>query len=221
MKKLRTLGLILLAFPLGVGVAAAASNDGQPGDGHPGCKPSGYTPPKCQTTSTVTVTEPGTTTTTVETVTAPPVTVTVPAPPSPPTIVVTPGPVNNTVTVTITINGVPTSTTVPGSMPGTLPACVNTRKSAVLGPLPIRFKTGMQVSITSFGHVQIQRVRAGHKVLVNLSNVPCGVFPMVVRPNPSRSGFKPALRIWSLTGGNNLQRFWFPGIPGVSIPGVN
>lgn len=220
MNKVRAFALVLLAFPLGVGVSVAASGHNHPGDGLPGCKPSDNTPQKCRTTSTVTVTTPGTTTT----VTAPgtTTTVTVPAPPAPPqTVVVTPGPTSTTVNITITINGSSTTVTVPGSMPGSKPSCVNTRKSAILGPLPVRFTTGMRVSIISFGHTQFQRVIARHRVFVNLSNVPCGVFPMVIRRVPGKPGFKPALRIWSLTGGNGLQRFWFPGIPGVSVPGTN
>ena len=215
MKKVRAFALVLLAFPLGVGVSVATSGHDHPGDGLPGCKPSHNTPQKCRTTSTVTVTTPGTTTTVTQPGTT--TTVTVPAPPTPPpTVIVTQGPTSTTVNITITINGVPTTVTVPGSMPGSKPNCVNTRKAAILGPLPRRFTKGTRVSITSFGHSQSQRVGTNHKVFVNLSNVPCGVFPMVIRRVPSKPGFKPALRIWSLTGGNGLRRFWFPGILGVS-----
>jgi hypothetical protein len=215
MNKVRAFALILLAFPLGVGVSVAASGENHQGDGLPGCGPSHNTPKKCHTTSTQTVTTPGTTTTVTQPGTT--TTVTVPAPPTPPpVVVVTPGPTSSTVSITITINGAPVTVTVPGFMPGSKPSCVNTRKSAILGPLPRRFTRGMRVSITSFGHTQFQRVRAQHKVFVNLRNVPCGVFPMVIRRVPGKPGFKPALRIWSLTGGNGLQRFWFPGIPGVS-----
>jgi hypothetical protein len=205
MKKARTIGLLLLAFPMGAGLAAAASSDNQPGDGHPGCKPSDNTPPKCRTTSTVTVTTPGTTTT----VTEPGTTVTVPAPPSSPTVVVTPGPVNNTVTITITINGVPTSTTVPGSMPGTLPSCVNTRKSAILGPLPQRYSRVNRVAVRINGHVQNHNTLPGRKVLVNLPTA-CGTYPIVINDIPNKRSIRPVLRIWNLTGGNGLQRIGFP-----------
>lgn len=210
MKKLRTVGFVLLAFPMGVGLAAATSSGGQPGDGHPGCKPSDNTPPKCRTTSTVTVTTPGTTVTQVETVTAPGTTVTVPAPPSPPpTVVVTPGPVNNTVTITITINGTSTSTTVPGSMPGTKPACVNTRKSAVLGPLPERYASVRRVAVRINGQVQNHNTLPGRKVQVNLPTA-CGTYPIVINDIPNKRSIRPVLRIWNLTGGNGLQRIGFP-----------
>jgi hypothetical protein len=209
MKKAWTLGLILLAFPMGVGVAAATSAGGQPGDGHPGCKPSDDTPQKCRTTSTVTVTTPGTTVTQVETVTAPGTTVTVPAPPSPPQIVVTPGPVNNTVTITITINGATTSTTVPGNVPGTLPSCVNTRKSAVLGPLPERYANVRRVSVAINGHHQVVSTLPGRRVRINLPTA-CGTYPIVINDVPNKRSIRPVLRIWTLNGGNSLVRAGFP-----------
>lgn len=208
MKKLMTIGFALLAFPMGVGIAAATSSGGHPGDGHPGCEPSHNTPQKCRTTSTVTVTTPGTTTT----VTTPgtTTTVTVPAPPAPPpTIVVTPGPVNNTVTITITINGATTTTTVPGTMPGTKPSCVNTRKSAVLGPLPIRYAKVKEVAVRINGHVQNHNTLPGRKVQVNLPTV-CGTYPIVINDIPNKRSIRPVLRIWTLTGGNGLQRVGFP-----------
>lgn len=217
MKRALTVAAVLFAFPAGVGVSlATGGNQGPP---HPGCKPSGDTPQKCHDHggTTTTVTEPGTTTTVTvtgptTTVTGPTTTVTVPGPTPAPTVVVTPGPITNTVVVTITISGVPTSVTVPGTVPGTKPACVNTRKSAILGPLPPQFKPGMRVSITSNGHTQFQRVMSGRRVKVNLSNLTCGVYPIVIRHGKLR----PAWRIWSLTGGNGLTRFWFPGLKGVS-----
>ena len=105
------------------------------------------------------------------------------------------------------------------------PTCVNTRQSALLGPLPNRFKAGMRVGITSKGHTQFGTVvtgAGGHRfVNVQLIQLPCGVYPLVVRPAPKRKNFPPALRIWSLTGGNTLNRFWFPGIPQASGPGLN
>ena len=189
-----------LAFPAGVAIADSVGQGG----GLPGCKPSHNTPKKCHPTSTTTVTVTGPTTT----VTGPTTTVTTPAPPP----VVSPGPITNTVTITIIINGVPVSVTVPGTLPGTKPGCVNTRKSAIMGPLPRQFKRGMRVSITSNGHSQHQTVRAHRKVFVNLSNLTCGVYPIVIR----HGHLKPAWRIWSLTGGNRLVRFWFPGLKGVS-----
>ena len=205
MKKLMTVGFTLLAFPMGVGIAAATSSGG-----HPGCKPSHNTPQKCRTTSTVTVTEPGTTVTEVQTITEPGTTVTAPvAPPSPPTVVVTPGPVNNTVTITITINGVPTSVTVPGSMPGSEPACVNMRKSAVLGPLPVRFAKVKEVAVRINGGVQNHSTLPGRHVNVNLPTK-CGVYAIVVNDVPNKRSIRPVLRIWNLTGGNGLQRVGFP-----------
>lgn len=133
-------------------------------------------------------------------------------------ITVVPGP--NPGQVTITVNGVSTVITAPSA-----PGCVNTRQSAVLGPLPDRFTPGMRVGITAKGHTQTATVRegaGGHAfVTVITGQLPCGVYPMVIRPVPKRRGFAPALRIWSLTGGNALNRFWFPGLPAASGPGLN
>ena len=96
------------------------------------------------------------------------------------------------------------------------PTCTNTRQSALLGPLPTRFKPGMKVGITSKGHTQIGTVNGQHKVRVKLGQLPCGVYPLVIRHKP----LTPAWRIWSLTGGNTLNRFWFPGLPTFSGPGL-
>lgn len=142
-----------------------------------------------------------------------------PGPQGPPaTITVVPGPGPNQ--ITITVNGVPTVITIPGAAP-----CVNTRQSATLGPLPLRFKNGMKVGITAKGHTQVSTVHEGAQghpfVNVKLGQLPCGVYPLVIRPIPEIKGFPPALRIWSLTGGNTLNRFWFPGIPQASGPGLN
>lgn len=228
MKRFLSIVAVVAALPVGVAVAGVAGGDGGNG-GLPGCKPSDNTPQKCcpqgqhgelrahwrhcpPPGTTTTVTTPGTTTTVTVPGPTTTVTVTTPAPPAPPpTVVVTPAS-PTTVNVTITINGVPITVTVPGSMPGSQPACVNTRKSAVLGPLPRQFKPGMRVAITSNGHAQFTRVKGGRRVTVNLSRLPCGVYPIAVR----HPGLKSAWRIWSLTGGNRLTRFWFPGLPGVS-----
>ena len=113
-----------------------------------------------------------------------------------------PGP--NPGQITITINGTSTTINLPVA-----PGCVNTRQSALLGPLPHRFEAGTAVSITINGNKHFGKVIAGRKVFVPLAGVPCGVYPMVIR----HPGLKPALRIWSLTGGNTLKRFWFPGLP--------
>ena len=118
---------------------------------------------------------------------------------------------NNTITITITINGTTKTVTIPA--PGRK-ACVNTRKSAVLGPLPRQFKDGWRVAITTKGHTQHGRVFGHRKVRVDLSRLPCGVYPMVIRA-PGHH-VRSAWRIWSLTGGKNLNRFWFPGAPHVS-----
>jgi hypothetical protein len=199
MKKVRAFALVLLAFPLGVGVSVATSGHDHQGDGLPGCGPSHNTPQKCHTTSTVTVTTPGTTTT-----------VTVPAPPTPPpTVIVTPGPTSTTVNITITINGVPTTVTVPGTVPGTLPSCVNTRKSAVLGPLPVRYSKVKHVAVRINGHVQNHNTLPGRRVQVNLPTA-CGVYAIVVNDIPNKRSIRPVLRIWNLTGGRGLQRIGFP-----------
>lgn len=132
-------------------------------------------------------------------------------PGTPPTITVVQGPGPNQ--ITITVNGVPTVITIPvGVNPK---PCVNTRKSAILGPLPLGFRPGFKVAIRTKGHTQHQTVREGRKVFVNTSNLPCGVYPMVISA-VNHPKLHPAWRIWSFTGGNTLNRFWFPGTPGVS-----
>ena len=202
MKRTLTIAFALLAFPLGVGIAAAASsNQGPP---HPGCKPSHDTPPKCHTTPTVT--EPGTTTTVTqtETVTTPAVTVTTPVVPP---VTVTPGPTNTTVTITITINGVPQSVTVPGQLPAK--PCVNTRRTALLGPLPFRFHQGLRVSVAVNGNRQLRTVQAGRKVSVNLPAA-CGPVAFVVNDVPNTRAIRPVLRIWLLEGGNRIVRVGSP-----------
>ena len=117
----------------------------------------------------MTVTVPGTTTTVTQpgtTVTLPGTTTTVVTPAPPPTVIVTPGPTSQTVNITITINGVPETITVPGTVPGTNPGCVNTLRSAQLGPLPTRFRPGLHVSVAVNGSHQLRTVGAGRKVAV-------------------------------------------------------
>lgn len=191
-----------LAMPAGAAIADGVSN----GDGHPGCKPSHDTPPKCHTTSTET--EPGTTSTVTVTVPGPVTTVTAPAPPAPPpTVVVTPGPTSQTVTITITINGVPQSITVPGTLPAT--PCVNTRRTALLGPLPTRYHAGLTVTTRVNGSTQNGRVQAGRKVNVRLPAA-CGPVALVVNDRPNTRQIRPVLRIWLLEGGNRIVRVGFP-----------
>ena len=213
MRKALSVALVVAALPVGAAVAGVAGGNG--GGEPPGCRPSHETPKKCHPGTTTTVTAPGTTVTTTQTVAVPGPTTTVTLPAPPPTVIVTPA-APGTVNVTVNVNGTPVTVNVPGSVPGSVPSCVNTRKSATLGPLPARFTTGMRVGITSNGHTQFQTVRPGRRVMVDLSRLPCGVYPMVIR----HGRLKPALRIWSLTGGNRLTRFWFPGIPGVSGVGL-
>lgn len=210
MKRTLTVALTLAALPMGVGVAAATTGGGNPGDGchkHGGDKRAH----ECPTTGT-TETEPGTTTTVTETqtVTTPGTTVTVTTPAPPPTVVVTPGPVNNTVTITITINGVPQTVTVPGTVPGTKPACVNTLKSAKLGPLPQRFSKVKHVTVVINGHSQARTVLPGRRVNVSLAGLACGTYPIVVNDSPNSRAVVPVLRIWSLDGGTKLVRAGFP-----------
>jgi hypothetical protein len=128
---------------------------------------------------------------------------------SPPVITVVPGPGPNQ--FTITVNGMSTTVTIPQA------GCVNTRKSAIMGPLPRQFQPGMKAAITTKGHTQVQGVRRGRLVYVNTSNLPCGVYAITVRA-VGHPKLIPAWRIWAFTGGNTLNRFWFPGLPTVSNP---
>lgn len=95
------------------------------------------------------------------------------------------------------------------------PTCVQTRQFGIAGPLPVRFRTGMRVRITINGTTQFGRIIAGHHLRIETGKLQCGVYPIVIRA-ANREHFQPAVRIWSLSGGNVLHRFWFPGIPGVS-----
>ena len=89
---------------------------------------------------------------------------------------------------------------------------MNLVKTAVLGPLPRQFRPGMKVAVTTKGHTQTATVKAGRKITLNTSNLPCGVYPIAIR----HPGLETAWRIWSFTGGHTLNRFWFPGAKGVS-----
>jgi hypothetical protein len=224
MKKFLMIGATLAALPMGVGVAAATSSD--QGPPHPGCKPSHDTPPKCRTTSTVTVTTPGGTTT--ETVTEPGVTVTEPGttvtvttpaqPTPPPTVVVTQGPINNTVNITITINGVPQTITVPGQLPGSNPTCINTDSSARLGPLPSRFSKTKRVTVVVGGRHQVRNLLRGRNVNINVAGLECGVYPIVANDFPNTRAIVPVLRIWTLGAGKKITRAGFPDpIPPIGL----
>ena len=184
------------------------------GTGRPGGPQGPAGPPGSSPTITVTNNNNNTVNVTVTVTGGPAESITTPGtvPASPPAISVAPGP--GAGQFTITVNGVPTTITIPER-----PGCVNTRKSAILGPLPLRFRNGMRIGVTSKGHTQFATVNAQHKVRVQLGQLPCGVYPLVIRPQPRRPGFKPAWRIWSLTGGNTLNRFWVPGFLQVSGPG--
>ena len=212
----RAVGLLAagLAMPAGVAVANGVGNNGGPPP--PQCKPyqqhcRPHRPPP--TTSTVTVTVPGTTTTVTEpgtTITEPGTTTTITTPAPAPTIVVTPGPTSTTVNVTITINGVPTTTTIPGTVPGSKPACKSTLTTSKLGPLPTRFKHVKRAAVAINGRNQIRSVLSGRRVNVSLKGLACGTYPIVVNDFPNTRAIVPVLRIWTLTGGKGLQRAGFP-----------
>jgi hypothetical protein len=138
-----------------------------------------------------------------------------------PTVTVTNGPnINN---ITITINGVPTVITIPGSGTGgsgsgggtgsggsgSGAACVNTKRTAVLGPLPVRFRPGLTVTTRVNGNAQNGRVLAGRKVNVRLPAA-CGPVAFVVNDRPNTRAIRPVLRIWLLEGGNRIVRVGFP-----------
>lgn len=210
----RPLAIVATVVASAAGVAAASATTGGGGPG--GCDqyhhcPTTNTRP---TTTTVTVTGPSTTVTEPGTTVTEPgttTTITEPAPPAPaPTIVVTPGPVTNTVNITITINGVPQTVTVPGSVPGSKPACTNTLKSARLGPLPVRFKRTHRVAVSINARNQIRSVLKGRFVNVSTAGLACGTYPIVVNDFPNTRAITPVLRIWTLTGGKRVQRAGFP-----------
>ena len=212
----RALGLLAagLAMPAGIAVANVAGGGPPP---PPSCKPyQQHCPPPTHTqptSSTVTVTVPGTTVTEPgTTITEPgtPTTIIQPAPPAPaPTVVVTQGPTSQTVNITITINGVPETITVPGTVPSTKPSCVNTKRTALLGPLPFRFHRGLHVSVAVNGSRQLRTVGAGRKVNVNLPAA-CGPVAFVVNDVPNTRAIRPVLRIWLLEGGHRIVRVGSP-----------
>jgi hypothetical protein len=125
-------------------------------------------------------------------------------------ITVKPGPGKNQ--FTITINGVPTTITMPTPKP-TL--CVNRVKTAIMGPLPHQFVVGSKVSVSTRGKSQTVVVGPERKIKVNTSNLKCSTYAIAIRSltNPK---LRPAWRIWQFTGGHGLIRFWFPGAPKVS-----
>lgn len=127
-----------------------------------------------------------------------------------PVISVKPGPGKGQ--ITITINGTPTVITIPG-----LPKpCVNTRKTAIMGPLPSDFKVGQTVTLSTRGREQTTKVLSGRKVMVNTSNLTCSTYAIAIRAVGASPKIRPAWRIWQFTGGKGLIRFWFPGAPLVS-----
>ena len=209
----RTLGLLAagLAMPAGVAIASVTSGNG---GGPPSCQYGQHCRPHKPppTSSTVTVTVPITTTVTAPgtTVTEPGTTTTVIQQSAPPTVVVTPGPTSQTVNITITINGVPETVTVPGTMPGAKPACKVTLKSVELGPLPTRFSKVKRVSVVIDGHKQIRSVTKGRKVNVSVAGLACGTYATVVNDFPNTRKVVPVLRIWVLTGGKGIQKIGFP-----------
>ena len=122
---------------------------------------------------------------------------------------VTQGPTSQTVNITITINGVPQTITVPGTVPSTKPSCVNTTRSALLGPLPFRFHRGLHVSVAVNGSRQLRTVQAGRKVNVSLPAA-CGPVAFVVNDVPNTRAIRPVLRIWLLEGGHRIVRVGSP-----------
>ena len=126
-----------------------------------------------------------------------------------PTVTVTPGPGANQ--FTITINGVSTVITIPVAVsPPIAKPCVNTRKTAVIGPLPARFQGVKRVSVQIHGKRQTVALSKHRTARVSLRGVPCGTFAVVVNDVPNTRAVIPVLRIWALTGGNGLQRAGFP-----------
>lgn len=199
----RALGLLAagLAMPAGVAIAGGVNGGGPP----PSCQYGDH----CRTTSTTRPTTPTVTETTTQTITEPGTTTTVVEPSSPPVVTVTQGPTSQTVNITITINGVPETITVPGTVPSASKACVNTRRTAQLGPLPFRFHRGLHVAVRVNGNQQLRTVGAGRKVSVNLPAA-CGPVAFVVNDVPNTRAIRPVLRIWLLEGGNRIVRVGSP-----------
>ena len=113
--------------------------------------------------------------------------------------------------ITITINGVSTIITIPVAVPTPPIAkpCVNTQRTALLGPLPVRFRPGLTVTTRVNGNAQNGRVQAGRKVSVRLPAA-CGPVAFVVNDRPNTRAIRPVLRIWLLEGGRRIVRVGFP-----------
>ena len=128
------------------------------------------------------------------------------APGTSPVISVVPGPGPGQ--FTITINGVPTVITIPG-IPTQPVACVNTKRTALLGKLPVRFHKGLHVVVRVNGNRQLRTVRSGRKVLVSLPAT-CGTVAFVVNDTPNTRAIRPVLRIWLLQGGTHIIKVGAP-----------
>ena len=94
-------------------------------------------------------------------------------------------------------------------MPSTKPSCVNTTRTALLGPLPFRFHQGLHVSVAVNGSRQLRTVGAGRKVNVSLPAA-CGPVAFVVNDRPNTRAIRPVLRIWLLEGGHRIVRVGSP-----------
>jgi hypothetical protein len=122
-----------------------------------------------------------------------------------PTITVKAGPGPGQITVTI--NGVPSVITIPGIAKPKV--CVNTRRVALLGALPARFKVGQHVSIKVNGSRQLGVVNSRRRVSVRLPKT-CGPVVFTVNDVPNTRKIRPVLRIWLLEGGTHIIRAGFP-----------
>ena len=120
-------------------------------------------------------------------------------------ITVKPGPGANQ--FTITVNGVSTVITMPTPKPA--PVCTNTKRTALLGALPARFKPGTHVSVAVDGSHQLGTVNAKRRVSVRLPKA-CGPVFFVVNDVPNTRAIRPVLRIWVLDGGSHIVRAGFP-----------
>lgn len=215
---MRSLAIVgVLALPL---LTAPALASGNGGPSH--CKPRHHCPHPWPTpTPTATPTPSPTPTPTPSPVPGPqgpPGPAGPPGPQGPPgPVVIVPGPTPGTVIVNV--GGI--TVTLPGTLPSASGACVNTRRSGLLW-LPKRFTTHRirRVRVRINGRNQFHRTflrpnTRGHRgrywVRVRVAGLPCGVYPVEAHNRRVR----PALRIWSLTGGKRLVRFTIgnPGRP--------